>query len=98
MLIIINLLRLPGRVLPTPTLVYGERESSPIVPRNGVWNMRNLKYVDAKSMSKYGVINTTRCSPQNISYFLDKLRETGLKMGKRFFEQGREDYYFGFPL
>jgi len=39
-----------GRVLPAPKLVYGQNETSSLVPRDGVWNMKNYKFIDAKSM------------------------------------------------
>ena len=73
-----------GRVLPAPTLVYGQNETSIIVPRDGVWNMRNHKFIDAKSMSHFGVINIardTRTDDRAINTFIDALTAAGRKMG-----------------
>ena len=40
-----------GRVLPTPNIVYGDSESSTMVPKDGVWNMRGMKFIKAKAKS-----------------------------------------------
>lgn len=78
MLRVVNIL---GRVLPAPKLAYGERESSSIVPRDGVWNMANHKFIEAKAMEHYGFINITRCSDQEIGTFVGALRRAGQEMG-----------------
>ena len=70
-----------GRVLPAPTLVYGHNETSFIVPKDGVWNMINHKFIDAKSMSHFGVINITRTDDRAINTFIGALTAAGSKMG-----------------
>ncbi len=71
-----------GRVLPAPKLVYGERETCSIVPREGVWNMRNMKFIEAKSMNHFGLINITRCGDREIDYFISALTKAGQDMGE----------------
>ncbi|XP_059352742.1 protein argonaute-2-like [Daphnia carinata] len=73
--------KIQGRVLPTPKLVYGEKESTPITPRDGVWNMRNMKFIEAKSMNAYGILNITRCQDRDIEIFVGALTRAGREMG-----------------
>lgn len=73
-----------GRVLPTPKLVYGDKESTSIMPRDGVWNMRNMKFIEAKSMNAYGILNITRCQDRDIETFVMALTRAGREMGKFF--------------
>ena len=80
-LLIINIFFFLGRVLPTPKLVYGDKESSTIIPRDGVWNMRNMKFIEAKSMNSFGLINITRCGDREIDYFISSLTKAGREMG-----------------
>ena len=70
-----------GRVLPAPKLVYGQNETSSLVPRDGVWNMKNYKFIDAKSMSHFGVINITRTDDKAINTFIGALTAAGREMG-----------------
>uniref|UniRef100_A0A0P5QUR0 Argonaute-2 n=1 Tax=Daphnia magna TaxID=35525 RepID=A0A0P5QUR0_9CRUS len=73
--------KIQGRVLPTPKLVYGDKESTPIMPRDGVWNMRNMKFIEAKSMNAYGILNITRCQDRDIETFVMALTRAGREMG-----------------
>ncbi|XP_046635455.1 protein argonaute-2-like isoform X1 [Daphnia pulicaria] len=73
--------KIQGRVLPTPKLVYGDRESSSIVPRDGVWNMRKMKFIEAKSMNSFGLIDITKCGDGAIDLFISALTKTGREMG-----------------
>ena len=81
----INLLKtvtfLKGRVLPPPKLAYGHNETATIEPRDGVWNMRNVKFIDARSMSHFGVINITRTDDRAINTFIAALTAAGRDMG-----------------
>jgi len=71
-----------GRVLPAPKLVYGQGEVSTMVPKDGTWNMRNLKFVDAKQMLHFGVINlTNQVNDQGINTFIASLKRAGQEMG-----------------
>lgn len=70
-----------GRVLPAPKLAYGAQESSSIVPRDGVWNMRNTKFIEAKTMNHFGFLNITRCPDQDIVTFVGALKRAGQEMG-----------------
>jgi len=70
-----------GRVLPAPKLSYGQNETSSVVPRDGVWNMRNLKFIDARVMSHFGVINITRTDDRAINTFIGALTTAGRDMG-----------------
>ena len=51
------------------------------MPRDGVWNMRNLKFIDARSMSHFGVINITRTDDRAINTFIAALTAAGRDMG-----------------
>ena len=69
-----------GRVLPTPKLVYGG--TGTMVPKLGVWNMRNMKFFDARSMDFFGFINITRMVNDNdINLFVRELSKSGQEMG-----------------
>ena len=70
-----------GRVLPAPKLVYGDRESSTMVPKDGVWNMRSMKFIEAKAMNSFGLINLTRCGDREIGFFISSLTKAGREMG-----------------
>ena len=70
-----------GRVLPAPKLVYGQNETSSVVPRDGVWNMRTLKFIDAKVMTHFGLINITRTDDRAINTFIGALTAAGREMG-----------------
>ncbi|XP_046448978.1 protein argonaute-2-like isoform X2 [Daphnia pulex] len=83
--------KIQGRVLPTPKLVYGDRECSSIIPKDGVWNMRNMKFIEAKAMNSFGLINITRCGDREINFFIEALtkagREMGMSMGQLLFNR-----------
>ena len=68
-------------MLPAPKLSYGQNEMSSVVPRDGVWNMRNLKFIDARVMSHFGVINITRTDDRAINTFIGALTAAGRDMG-----------------
>eukprot|EP01029_Cantina_marsupialis_P011809 TRINITY_DN262_c0_g1_i1.p1 TRINITY_DN262_c0_g1~~TRINITY_DN262_c0_g1_i1.p1 ORF type:complete len:990 (+),score=330.83 TRINITY_DN262_c0_g1_i1:54-3023(+) len=44
-----------ARILPEPMLAYGAKKT--LKPRDGAWNMRDLKFVDAKELNCWGVVN-----------------------------------------
>ena len=44
-----------------------------MVPRDGVWNMRNMKFIEAKAMNSFEVINVTRCGDREIGLFMSSL-------------------------
>ena len=67
--------------MPAPKLVYGQNETSSVVPRDGVWNMRNLKFIDAKVMTHFGLINITRTDDRAINTFIGALTAAGKEMG-----------------
>ena len=68
-------------MLPAPKLVYGDRESSTMVPEDGVWNMRSMKFIEAKAMNFFGLINITRCGDREIKCFISSLTKACLEMG-----------------
>lgn len=70
-----------GRVLPAPKLAYGIQESNTVIPKDGVWHMKNVKFVDARSMTHFGVMNITRCQEKDINTFLDAVYRLGREMG-----------------
>jgi len=75
-----NMVQITGRVLPTPKLVYGG--TGTMVPKLGVWNMRNMKFFDARSMDFFGFINITRMVNDNdINLFVRELSKSGQEMG-----------------
>ena len=74
-----------GRVLPPPKLAYGKNEVTSIVPRDGVWSMSNLKFVDARTMSHFGVINITQTDDRAINTFFNALTAAGREKGKFLF-------------
>ena len=76
-----------GRVLPAPKLVYGDRESSTMVPKDGVWNMRSMKFIEAKAMTSFGLINLTKCGDREIGIFTSSLTKAGREMGKEIFDE-----------
>ena len=76
-----NFLYFLGRVLPAPKLVYGRGESSPMVPKDGTWNMRNFHFVDARQMQDFGVLNITHITDQAINTFIGALVRAGRNMG-----------------
>jgi len=53
-----------------------------MVPRDGVWNMRNMKFIEAKAMNSFGIINVTRCGDREIGLFMSSLTKVGRDMGK----------------
>ena len=72
-----------GRILPAPTLAYGQLESTPLIPKDGVWSMKNVKFVDAKSMIHFGVLNITKCSQKDIELFVEAVCRIGGDMGNQ---------------
>ena len=66
-------------MLPAPKLDFGE---SYMVPRDGVWNMRNLKFIEAKEMYSFGLINITKCGDHETEFFISSLTKVGCEMGK----------------
>jgi len=75
-----NMTEVVGRVLPTPKLLYA---GSSIIPKDGVWSMQNKRFVDARSMRHFGVINITnrRVNDQQIERFMTDLTAAGRSMG-----------------
>ena len=69
-----------GRVLPAPEMSY---QNGSILPKEGVWNMtpRNLRFIDARKMLHFGVINITRARTDEIQKFVAALAVSGRKMG-----------------
>ena len=65
-------------------MVYGDRETSRVVPKDGTWNMRNLKFVDAKAIGKFGVLNITWVEEDHIQTFLKALGKATAEMGTDF--------------
>ena len=53
-----------------------------MVPRDGVWNMRKMKFIEAKAMNSFGIINVTRCGDREIGLFMSSLTKVGRDMGK----------------
>lgn len=73
-----------GRVLPAPALVYGgDPRNNTIVPREGVWNMRNQTFVDPRQMLRFGVLNISRVRDDEIKRFVIALTESGRRMGMK---------------
>ena len=88
-----------GRVLPAPKLVYGQGEVSTMVPRDGTWNMRNLKFIDAKKMLHFGVINlTNQLNDQGINTFISALTRAGQEMGNSFSFPSSFSHVGPFPM
>ncbi len=69
-------------MLSSPILVYGDKESSKIDPIHGVWNMRNVKFIEAKEMYSFGLINITKCGDHETEFFISSLTKVGCEMGK----------------
>lgn len=68
--------------MPAPHLAYGKGGSATKVPENGVWNMMNTQFVDAKEMLRFGLINISeRCGERDIGFFVDALTRAGRGMG-----------------
>ena len=44
--------------------------------------MRNVKFIEAKSMNHFGLINITRCGDREINTFIQALTRAGQEMGK----------------
>jgi len=54
-----------------------------ITPRDGVWNMVGKKFVEARQLLYFGVINITkRVERENVELFISDLAVSGRKMGK----------------
>jgi hypothetical protein len=53
-----------------------------MVPKDGVWNMRSMKFIEAKAMNSFGLINLTRCGDREIGFFISSLTKAGREMGK----------------
>ena len=65
-----------------PVVVYGEGESSTMmVPKDGVWNMREMKFIDPKALNHFGLINTTECTDHECDSFMASLISTAQEMG-----------------
>ena len=74
--------RVMGRVLPAPSLVYGRGEVDVAVPTDGTWNMVNKKFVDAKPMNNWGIINVSYgVDDDKIHFFAEKLAAAAKGMG-----------------
>ena len=80
-----NFLYFLGLVLPAPKMVYGRGECSPMVPKDGTWNMRNFQFVDARQMQDFGVLNITHITDQAINTFIGALVRAGRNMGIYFY-------------
>ena len=44
--------------------------------------MRNMKFIEAKSINHFGLINITRCGDREIGTFIQALTRAGQEMGK----------------
>ncbi|KAJ8592794.1 hypothetical protein M405DRAFT_859423 [Rhizopogon salebrosus TDB-379] len=71
-----------GRVLPTPSIYYGNPASGkPVVPRNGSWNVVNQTFHEPKGLSAWGILNYTRINEGTINRFVGTLIQTCEKLG-----------------
>ncbi|EFJ46144.1 Argonaute-like protein [Volvox carteri f. nagariensis] len=50
-----DLMRLPGRLLPTPVLQYGSPVCFDVGP-NGSWNLRDVKFHEARALDSWAVV------------------------------------------
>ncbi|KAG8946717.1 hypothetical protein FRC04_011495 [Tulasnella sp. 424] len=67
-----NPMTVKGRILPTPTLIYGRNSS--IVPRDGQWNMRDKLLYKPEKITGCGIlIYDARFRPDNEKYLKDSL-------------------------
>lgn len=62
-------------------------QNGTILPEKGVWNMtpKNLRFIDARKMLHFGVLNITRARTDEIQKFVDALTFNGRKMGKQLY-------------
>ncbi|KAG1749019.1 ribonuclease H-like domain-containing protein [Suillus paluster] len=63
-----------GRILPTPSIYYGNlSSSSSVVPRDGSWNMINQTFHEPKSLTAWAIVNYTRVNDNTINRFVGTL-------------------------
>ncbi|XP_031490005.1 protein argonaute 4-like isoform X2 [Nymphaea colorata] len=69
--------RLEGRILPSPTLVFGKGES--FAPRNGWWNFNQKQMLEPSHIQRWAIVNfSARC---DIELLARKLANTGYNKG-----------------
>ena len=54
------------------------------MPKDGTWNMANRKFIEAKDMASWGVLNITRVNDREIETFALQLHKAATGMGKLF--------------
>lgn len=80
--------QLNGRVLPPPSIVYGERSrEKTIAPSQGAWNMRDKQVETGANVDSWSVLVFGRCHPAEVSEFTRELvitcRDTGMSFNQR---------------
>lgn len=85
-----DMISVPGRILPTPTVVYGKKS---LQPRGGSWNCANEKFTRPGKFSRWQVVVVNRQGPRGnalrgdrdklVNDFDKFLRAYGIGMGER---------------
>jgi len=65
------------RILPPPRVMYGGQQM--MQPRDGSWNMRNVRVVQPCTIKSWGVLGM--CSPREEGGVISKCVLTGLRYG-----------------
>ena len=63
-------------------MVYGVNESSPMIPKDGTWNTKNLRFIEAKQVLHFGVINIApQINNDAINTFIGALTRAAQDLG-----------------
>ncbi|XP_048590350.1 protein argonaute-2 [Nematostella vectensis] len=79
-----NMVELQGRVLPPPKLVYGGKQSSPITPKGGVWDMRGRQLFHGIEIRTWAIacfVKQQMCTEDALRRFSNQLMKISVEQG-----------------
>ena len=68
-----------GRILPAPTLLYNNKGT--VQPREGVWDLRNSRFLDPRNLERWVVLDYARTFNDKLQNFLRGLTDSGRQVG-----------------
>lgn len=68
-----------GRILPPPTLLY--QQNNTVQPRDGVWDLRQRRFLDARSLENWCILDYARTPPPALKRFLETLAMAARQLG-----------------